>query len=148
MKKMFICAFVFACFVGMFTLAVDNGSIWETVDMVGIKGGSCYTFTWNSCPGKANATCTDTACTSTDGGTTWTCPSSSVQKQLTLGYLNYPHRVETGGFAYPSAPGTICSATVTCSSCQLDTETGKQMCTDGTSANDPPTPSCAYGDPC
>lgn len=150
MRKMCV---LFACATSavvmvVATVMIPNATLWKNAVLEQVKGGACYTFTANSCPGTSSATCTGIPCTSTDGGTTWNCGTPSVKKQLTVGFFNCPTSVETGGFEYPRRKDTQCSSTVKCSTCKLDTQSGKQMCSDGAETNDPLTPSCELGSSC
>jgi hypothetical protein len=149
MRKLFVLSTCTAvAVVCVIVLTMSSSPLWEDANPEMVKGGACYTFTFNSCPGENNATCTSTPCSSNDGGATWSCGISSVTKRLTLGFFDKPHSVETGGFTYPARADTQCSSTMTCITCVLNTQNGLRVCADWIEVNDPLTPSCDIGDPC
>jgi hypothetical protein len=116
MKKMCILLVSVVTVMCVLVLAISISSQWETINMVEIKGGTCYAFTNQQCTGST-ADCDSVYCTSTDGGQTWGCNVSTVTVKTCDTYNGACPTVESGGWSSCTSRKTECSQTKICTSC-------------------------------
>ncbi|MDR2171776.1 MAG: hypothetical protein LBP59_16655 [Planctomycetaceae bacterium] len=111
---------------------------WETVNTNNVNGGACYAFTTQRCLG-GNIDCSETFCTSTDGGQTWKCNRETLIYNLLPTYNSACPTVESGGWTDCTTAKVLCAEIKYChQSCVLNPSNNTYYCKPGDLL--PPTP--------